>query len=185
MGGGGGSKRYSWLDTAAGCFTGALDGLSYSQVLAARSRALEARASREANFGIASQALADSVNSLSRAAMAAITRFANHGRAIAASEVTFLKISLLARMSWAASRQRGQEARWARSATDKSPHNSSTLAAEERAPADSSSKSIILVQRSSFLFSRFHIPASLLLWPSSSISAFPGLADDPPPRPEK
>jgi len=81
MGGCGDSKRYSWLAVAAGCLAGALYGLSYNHVLATSKRAPEAMANREANFGTASQVLATSDSSLSRAAIAAITRFANHGLA--------------------------------------------------------------------------------------------------------
>src|SRR5712671_4814146 len=128
MGGGGCSKSDSCAAWELACWFGAVTGFSYSHVLATSRSAADTKATREANFGTTIQVLATSFNSLSREAMAAMTRVANHGRAIVASEPTFLKISLAARRSWAASRQRGQEAMWVLSAADKSAHSSSTLA---------------------------------------------------------
>src|SRR6266513_3672374 len=97
MGACGASKRYSWFAAAAGWFAGVVKGLSYNHVLATSKRAPEATASREANLGTASHVLATSNNSLSRAAIAAITRFANHGLGISLVEPTPLKISRVAR----------------------------------------------------------------------------------------
>src|SRR6266403_65579 len=184
MGGCGASNRYSWL-AAAGCFAGTVEGLSYSHVLATSKSAPEAKASREANFGTASHVLAASASSLSRAAMPAKTRVANHGLAISVAEPTPLKISRVARRSCAASRHFSQEARWARSAGDKTSLNVSTLAAAGRTAAASSIESCNFVHSSSLVFSRFHIPASLPLLPSQSISALLGQADHPTPRPEE
>src|SRR6267142_2539037 len=76
-------------------------------------------------------------------------------------------------------------AKCSRSAADKSSLSSWTLAAAVRTAADCSSKSSSLLQRSSFFFSRFHIPASLLPYRSSSIFTLPGLSDHAPPRPEE
>src|ERR1700741_2800587 len=112
MGGSGASNRYSWLAGAAGCLAGAVEGFSYNQVLVRSKSAPDAIASRKANFGTASHALAASVNSLSRVAMPAITRVANHGLASSAAEPTPLKISRVARRSCAASRHFLQEAKW-------------------------------------------------------------------------
>src|SRR6266436_5239799 len=185
MGGCGASNRYSWLAAAAGCFAGTVEGLSYSHVLATSKSAPEAKASREANFGTASHVLAASASSLSRAAMPAITRVANHGLAISLAEPTPWKISRVARRSRAASRHCSQEAMWVRSAGDKTSLNSSTLAASGRTAAESSSRSCNFLHSSSLFFSRFHIPASLLLLPSPSISALLCLAYHPAPRPKK
>src|SRR5438552_3946394 len=110
MGGCGASNRYSWLAAAVGCFVGAVEGRSYNQVLVTRRRAPEATASREANFGTASHVLAASANSLSRAAMAAITRVGNHGLAVSVADVTPVKIVLVARRSCAAVWQRSHAA---------------------------------------------------------------------------
>src|SRR5216683_698108 len=77
--GGGASKSDSCAANVLACWFAAGSGLSYSQVLATNRRPPDARASREANFGTASQVLAASANSLSRATMAAMTRVAHHG----------------------------------------------------------------------------------------------------------
>src|SRR5437016_13569847 len=114
MGGCGASNRYSWLAAAVGCFVGAVEGRSYNQVLVTRRRAAEANASREANFGTASHVLAASANSLSRAAMAAITRVENHGLDCPALELTPLKISRVVRISCAAVWQPSHVATWCR-----------------------------------------------------------------------
>src|SRR5216684_9094569 len=127
--GGGASKSDSCAANVLACWFAAGSGLSYSQVLATNKRAPDARASREANFGTASQVLAASVNSLSRAAMAAMTRVANHGLAISVAEPAPLKISRASRRSCAASRQLLQEAMWVRSAGDKASVSSPTLLA--------------------------------------------------------
>src|SRR6266849_10130063 len=116
--GGGASKSDSCAARAVACRFGVGSGLSYSQVLATSKRAPEAKASREANLGTASQVLAVSLNSLSRVAMAAITRVANHGLSICVLEATPLKILRVTRRSFAASRQSAQAAMWARSAAD-------------------------------------------------------------------
>src|SRR6266850_5364894 len=171
MGGCGASKRYSWLAAAAGCFAAAVLGLSYNHVLATSKSAPEAMASLAANFGTASQVLAISDNSLSRAAMAAITRRANHGLAVSVEEATPLKISRLARRSCAASWQLPQAATWARCAAGQAWLNSSMRTASGPAAAHSSSKSCSFLHSSSLLFSRFHIPASSLLLPSALVSA--------------
>src|SRR5216683_1623757 len=171
MGGCGASNKYSWLAAPAGCLAGTAEGLSYSHVLATSKSAPETRASREANFGTASHVLATSASSLSRAAMPAITRVANHGLATSLAEPTRWKISRVARRSRAASRHCSQEAMWVRSAGDKTSLNSSTLAASGRTAAESSSKSCNFLHSSSLFFSRFHIPASSPLLLSSSISA--------------
>src|SRR5256885_10367554 len=141
MGGCGASKRYSWLAAATGCFAGAVVGLSDGHVPGTSKSTPEAMASLEANFGTASQVLAISDNSLSRTAMAAITRSANHGLAISVEEATPLKIFRVARRSCAASRQLPQAATWVRCAAGQASLNSSTRTASERAAADSSSKS--------------------------------------------
>src|SRR6266481_246078 len=185
MGGCGASNKYSWLAAPAGCFAGTAEGLSYSHVLATSKSAPETRASREANFGTASHVLAASASSLSRAAMPAITRVANHGLATSLAEPTRWKISRVARRSRAASRHCSQEAMWVRSAGDKTSLNSSTLAASGRTAAESSSRSCNFLHSSSLFFSRFHIPASLLFLPSPSISALLCLAYHPAPRPNK
>src|SRR6266481_6745689 len=185
MGGCGASNKYSWLAAPAGCFAGTAEGLSYSHVLATSKSAPETRASREANFGTASHVLAASASSLSRAAMPAITRVANHGLAISLAEPTPWKISRVARRSRAASRHCSQEAMWVRSAGDKTSLNSSTLAASGRTAAESSSRSRNFLHSSSLFFSRFHIPASLLLLPSPSISALLCLAYHPAPGPKQ
>src|SRR2546430_17611411 len=93
MGTCGASKRYSWFAAAAGWFAGVVEGLSYNHVLATSKSAPEATASREANLGTASHVLAISDNSLSRAAMAAMTRDANHGLDTCVEEAAPLKIS--------------------------------------------------------------------------------------------
>src|SRR5882762_382088 len=165
MGGCGASNRYSWL-AAAGCFAGTAEGLSYNQVLVRSKRAPDAIASREANFGTAIQVLAASVNYLSRAAMAAITRVANQGLAISVVEPTPLKISRVARRSHAAPRHFSQEAMWARSAEDKASLKASTLVAAGRTAAACSIESINFLHSSPLFFSRFHIPASLPLYRS-------------------
>ncbi len=138
-------------------------------------------ATREANLGTASHGLAASDNSLSRAAIAAITRVANHGLSISALEATPSKISHVASRSCAASRQLPQVARCARCAAGQVWLHSSTRAEEERALAESSSKSRSFLHPSSLFFSRFHIPASSLLVLSSSISTFLCLAYHPAP----
>src|SRR5260370_12316693 len=76
--GGDASKSDSCAANEAACWFGAGSGFRYNQVLVKSKSATEATASREANFGTASHVLAASVNSLSRAAMAAITRVENH-----------------------------------------------------------------------------------------------------------
>src|SRR5205807_7042755 len=116
MGGCGTSNRYSWLAAAAGCLAGTVEGLSYNQVLVRSKTAPVAIASREAYFGTSIHVRAASVSSLSRAAMAAITRGANHGLAISVKEATPLKISRVARRSRTASWQLPQVTTWARCA---------------------------------------------------------------------
>src|ERR1700674_4523858 len=185
MGGCGDSKRYSWVAVAASCFAGTLYGLSYNHVLATSKRAPEPMANREANFGTASHVLATSDNSLSRAAMAAMTRVANHGLAISLAEPTPLKISRVARRSRAASWQLPQAATCVRCADGQAALNSSTRTTSGRAAADSSSKSCNFLHSSVLFFSRFHIPASLLLLPWSSISALLRLAYHPAPSPKE
>src|SRR5436190_6148684 len=141
MGACGASKRYSWFAAAAGWFAGVVKGLSYNHVLATSKSAPEATASREANLGTASHVLAISDNSFSRAAMAAITRVANHGLATCVEEAAPLKISRVAKTSCAASRQLLHAATWARCAAGQAWLNSSTGTASGRPAADSSSKS--------------------------------------------
>src|ERR1700693_4905784 len=63
--------------------------------------------------------------------------------------------------------------------------NSSTRTTSGRAAADSSSKSCNFLHSSVLFFSRFHIPASLLLLPWSSISALLRLAYHPAPGPKE
>src|SRR6266403_176145 len=118
--GAGHSKSDSCAARVAACWFGVVSGRSYNQVVAISNTAPEAMARREANFGTASHVLAASVNSLSRAPIAAITRVANQGLSVPASEVTPLKISRVARISLAASRQLSHAATWARSAAGKS-----------------------------------------------------------------
>src|SRR6266478_522643 len=183
--GGGASKSDSCADNELDCVFSAGSGLSYNQVLATNKRAPDAMARREANFGTASQVLAASDNSLSRAAMAAMTRVANHGLSTTAEEAAPLKISRVASRSCAASRQFSQEAMWLRSAGEKASLNSSTLLAEGRTAAESSNKSCSLLHSSLFFFNRFHIPASLLLLPWFSISALLSLAYHSPPGPKE
>src|ERR1700687_3293448 len=186
MGGCGDSKRYSWLAVAAGCLAGALYGLSYNHVLATSKRAPEAMANREANFGTASQVFATSDSSLSRAAMAAMTRFANHGLTICEVEAIPLKISRVARRSCVASRHFPQAAMWLRWGAGHASLNCSALTASGSTAAESSSKSCNFLHSSSRFFSRFHIPASSLLLPSSfSISALLCLANHPAPGPKE
>ncbi len=138
-------------------------------------------ARREANLGTASHVLAASDNSLSRAAIAAITRVANHGLSTTAEEATPSKISRVAKRSCAASWQLPQVARCVCCAAGQVWLHASTRAAEERAIAESSSKSRSFLHSSSLFFSRSHIPASSLLLLASSISTFLCLAYYPPP----
>src|SRR5713101_3872770 len=114
--GGGASKSDSCAARLVACWLDAGSGLSYNHVLTISKRAPEAMASREANFGTASQVLAASANSPSRATMAAMTRVANHGLAISVAEPTPLKISRVASRSCAVSRQLPQAAMWLRCA---------------------------------------------------------------------
>src|SRR6267378_2342264 len=159
------------------CWFGAGSGLSsYNQVLATSKRAPEAKASH---------VLAISDNSLSRAAIAAITRFANHGLGISLVEPTPLKISRVTRKSRVASWQLPHASMWLRCAAAKTSQNSLTFTASGRAAADSSSKLRSFVQSSSSFFSRFHIPASLTRLPWSSISALLRLAYHPAPGPKE
>src|SRR6266851_4378756 len=139
--GGGASKSDSCADNELDCVFSAGSGLSYNQVLATNKRAPDARASREANFGTASQVLAASDNSLSRAAMAAMTRVANHGLSTTAEEAAPLKISRVASRSCAASRQLPQAAMWLRCAAGHAALNCSTCTASGRAAAEFSIKS--------------------------------------------
>src|ERR1700682_73543 len=169
----------SWFGVGTGT------GLSYNHVLATSKRAPEAMANREANFGTASQVLATSDSSLSRAATAAMTRFANHGLATSPAEASPLKISRLARISSAASLQVPQAAMWARCAAGHASLNCSTRTASGRPSAETSSKSCNFLHSSSRFFSRFHIPASSLLLPSFSISALLCLAHHPAPGPKE
>src|SRR6266478_2707983 len=162
--GGGASKSDSCAAREVACWLDAGSGLSYNHVLTINKSAPDAMARREANFGTASHVLAASDNSLSRAAIAAITRVANHGRSAAAEEATPLKISRVARRSCAASWQLSQTAMWFCAAADMAAVSSPMLTASGRAAAESSSKSRNFLHSSSF-FSRFHIPASLLLIP--------------------
>src|SRR5467141_2611313 len=110
--GGGASKSDSCGARLVACWLDAGSGLSYNHVLTTSKRAPEAMASREANFGTTSHMLAASDNSFSRAAIAAITRVANHGLSTTAEEATPLKISLVASRSCAASWQLMQAAMW-------------------------------------------------------------------------
>src|SRR6202158_2262378 len=169
----------SWFGVGTGT------GLSYNHVLATSKRAPEAMANREANFGTASQVFATSDSSLSRAAMAAMTRFANHGLTICEVEATPLKISRVARRFCVASWQVSQAAMWARCAAGHASLNCSTRTASGRASAESSSKFCNFLHSSSRFFSRFHIPASSLLLPSFSISALLCLAYHPAAGPKK
>src|SRR5216683_745996 len=183
--GGGASKSDSCAANVLACWFAAGSGLSYSQVLATNRRPPDARASREANFGTASQVLAASANSLSRATMAAMTRVANHGLAISVAEPTPLKISRVASRSCAVSWQLPQTTMWLRCAAGHAALNCSALVASGSAAADSSSKSRSLLHSSLFFFNRFHIPASLLLLPWFSISALLSLAYHSPPGPKE
>src|SRR2546425_4570264 len=178
--GGGASKSDSCAANVLACWPDVESGLSYNHVLATSKTAPEAMATREANLGTASHVLAASDNSLSRAAIAAITRVANHGRSLAAKEATPLKISRVASRSCAASWQLPQAAMCVCVAADMASLSSLILPASGRAAAESSSKSRNFLHSSSF-FSRFHIPASSLLLLSSSISTFLRLAYHPAP----
>src|SRR2546427_10678655 len=100
--GGGASKSDSCAANVLACWPDVESGLSYNHVLARSKTAPEAMATREANLGTASHVLAAPDNSLSRAAIAAITRAANHGLR-STSEATPLKISRVASRSCAAS----------------------------------------------------------------------------------
>src|SRR5258707_3403326 len=117
--------------------------------------------------------------------MAAMPRVASHGLAISVPEPTPLKISRVASRSCAVSWQLPQTTTWLRCAAGHAALNCSALVASGSAPADSSSKSRSFLHSTSFFFSRFHIPASLLLFPSFSISALLRLAYHTPPRPKE
>src|SRR2546425_1125078 len=158
--GGGASKSDSCAANVLACWPDVESGLSYNHVLATSKTAPEAMATREANLGTASHVLAASDNSLSRAAIAAITRVANHGLSTTA-EATPLKISRVASRSCAASWQLMQAAMCVCAAADVASLSSLILPASGRAAAESSSKSRNFLHSSSF-FSRFHIPASSL-----------------------
>src|SRR5713226_6266078 len=108
--GGGASKSDSCAAMLFACWLDAGSGLSYNHTLATSKRAPEAMARREANLGTASHVLAASDNSFSRAAIAAITRAANHGLSISELGATPLKISRVASRSSAASWQLTQAA---------------------------------------------------------------------------
>src|SRR5205814_5211408 len=72
-------------------------------------------------------------------------------------------------------------ATWWRCAADQPSVNSSIRAASGRAAAESSNKSRNFAHSSLFFFSRFHIPASLPLLLSTSISALLCLTYHPAP----
>src|SRR5207245_6138526 len=139
--GGGASKSDSCAANVLACWPDVESGLSYNHVLATSKTAPEAMATREANLGTASHVLAASDNSLSRAAIAAITRVANHGLSISELEATPLKISRVASKSCAASWQPTQAPMWVCAAADRASLNSPILTASGRAAAESSSKS--------------------------------------------
>src|SRR5216684_6068877 len=122
--GGGASKSDSCGARLVACWLDAGSGLSYNHVLTISKRAPEARARREANFGTASHVLTASDNSLSRAAIAAITRVANHGLSISELEATSLKISRVASKSCAASWQLTQAPMCVCPAADRASLNS-------------------------------------------------------------
>src|SRR6266850_1236367 len=185
IGGAGASNRYSVEDAAVGGFSGAPTGFSNSQVLPASSTTADTHASREAYRGNALQRLAGRASSLSRVRIAPITPAANHGPACSAREATPLKISLVARISCAASWQVSQAAMWLRCAAGHPSLNCSTRTASGRAAAESSSKFCDFQHSSSRFFSSFHIPASSLLLPSFSISALLCLAYHPAPGSKK
>src|SRR6266849_3545269 len=182
---GGASNRYCAEDAAADGWFGDDDGLLYSHVLPASSTIAETQASREAYRGTALHRLAGIASCLSRAAMAAMPRVANHGLAISAAEPTPLKISRVARRSCAASWQFSQAAMWSRCAAGQASLNCSMRIASGRAAAESSSRSCNFLHSLSLCFSRFHIPASSLRLFSSSISTLLCLTYHPAPGPKE
>src|SRR5205807_4964252 len=139
----------------------------------------------EANFGTASHGPAASANSPPRAGIGASTRGENHGLDCPALELKPLKISRVVRISCAAAWQPSHAATWWRCAADQLSVNSSIRAAAGRAAAESSNKSRNFGHSSWFFFSRFHIPASLPLLLSASISALLCLTYHPAPGPKE
>src|SRR5580692_1427031 len=105
MGGCGDSNRYSGAATALGCLVGALTGRSNNQVLPTSRTAAVIQESLEANLGTTLHALTGSASSRLRAAMAAITRPANHGPGSSAFEAAPARSSRVTNRSCAASRQ--------------------------------------------------------------------------------
>src|SRR5712692_4313514 len=140
---------------------GARTPFSYNHVLPANNTTAVIHANRDAKRGNSLHAHTRNVSSLSRAAIAFMTRDANHGLASSAKRAAPWNSSFAATRSCAASRQLSHEVTCSRPDWGRHSINLSTLIPSACFVAASSRESRNLPHSALFFFSRFHIPASL------------------------